>query len=43
MTEPFIFLRTVVPLGVMVVMGVCVVALSFLHERIKPRDWGLLI
>ncbi len=40
MTEPFIFLRTVVPL---VVIFVCVVALSLLRERIKPRERGFLI
>jgi hypothetical protein len=40
MTEPFTFLRTVVPL---VVMFVCVVVLSFLRERIKPRARGFLI
>lgn len=40
MTEPVIFLRTVVP----VVVGfVCVVALSFLRERIKPPERGFLI
>jgi hypothetical protein len=40
MTEPFIFLRTVVP---MVVAFICAVALGFLHERIKPPERGFLI
>ncbi len=40
MTEPFIFLRTVV---LLVVMVVCVVALTLLRERIKPRARGFLI
>ncbi len=42
MTEPFIFLFlwTIVPLAV---MFVCIVALSFLRERIKPRARGFLI
>lgn len=40
MTEPFIFLRTVMP---MVVVFIGAVALSFLHERIKPPERGFLI